>query len=243
MKATIAHDFDGTLFDTAREVYNRVKEAWQEVYKTDYPFDYETYLHDIRSRISTAEEIFVLSHAIHESIPVPGILDKEIDYFRSNFRVGLANDTFYRFRKEKIEHDEGGWLEEQEPYEGLDSMLKELRSSEIVSAIVSSKDEYSISKLLNHSGLAGYFDSIIDKKYGKREQQFTEFKERYDDFLLAYDDLRENLEVAERMGIAPIAAPQGYDKEENLRGYPKANLTELPALVDSILVLEKVLRA
>ena len=106
MKATIAHDFDGTLFDTAREVYNRVKETWQEVYKSEYPFDYQTYLHRIRSRISTAEEIFAISHAILENIAIPKVLGKEMKYFRSEFRTGLADEMFYRFRKEMIENDE-----------------------------------------------------------------------------------------------------------------------------------------
>lgn len=234
----IAHDVDGTLVDTNREVYNRTSEAWKISYGSEYPFSYNDFCNVIRPEVIIIEDIFILSHALNSDTEFPDDLDNARDEYRSKKHTHTATNLFYAIREALMKNDKGEWLKEQPLYEGVPEMLKELKSMGIVSSVISSKNLEAIEKLLNYHGIIEHFDVIIHKDIGKRPEQFEIFKKLYSGKHFTYDDMSENLEVAERMGITPIAAPQGYDLDENLEGFEKAKPVEVPSTIKKLLKLK-----
>ena len=154
-------------------------------------------------------------------------------------------NMFYDIRDDDQKRDPESWAKMNPIYQGVPAMLEELKSEDVNTVILSSKDEDSIRMILKYNRLEDFVNPcIIDKEKGHRPEQFKKFQEEFPGYNFAYDDLIENLEHAKEAGIRPILAPQGYETEDKInlagkRGIVIAEPYDVPEII-SILKEEMV---
>lgn len=217
-------DIDGTCFDTVGENYLRLLEAWPVYRGTKLPATLEQ-LRSIRHKVGLAVDYFPIVDGIASGV-LPD--DDAIKAFRTTTDGEQAHKIFYDAREKAIQTDKDAWLASQNYYEGIPEMLRDLSNVGIQLFVVTSKDKNSVLELCDFHKLSKYISGVYDNSIkGGRQTQFAHMQQQGFDHTIAfsYDDMSENLEIANNFGITPIGAPQGYDKPENLKNfkiaYPK----------------------
>ena len=230
-------DVDGAQIDSVGECFDRVVETWPDLFGSNYPLSYKQF-RDFRDKVSVIEDFYSLSNAL---IKDGKISEKAVEEIRESFAKSengkKAHNAFYQSRENGMKQNLAAWLDRQNLYEGVPEMMKGLEERDIAMYVVTSKNAEAVQQLLGHHGLMHYIKKIFDKNIGKRPAQFKRVEEETGIIpaqTVAYDDLAENLNIARNLGIYPIAAPQGYDKPENLEGFTKAFPKEVPLVIDRL---------
>lgn len=233
-------DVDGAMVDSCRECYLRTVEAWPDI-RNDEPVSEQDF-RAFRPLVLKAEDFYTLSALKKRGGNVPRDYSFRRDEYVSWFGDEPAEfrKLFYFKRKLRKETDRAGWIEENSLYEGVPEMLEGLRDIEGMDVmIVTSKDRDSPRDILDHYGLFdGFISDVISRddveENATRREQFRLAMDRTgvrQKNVTVYDDMSENLAVANEFDFFPIAAEQGYDFKMNLMGYIKAIPAEVPETV------------
>jgi beta-phosphoglucomutase-like phosphatase (HAD superfamily) len=226
-KIGVALDVDGTLIDTNRECYERVREAWQDKYHNDFPLSYEQFL-SFRPWVRRSEDYFSFSRMmIDNKGSLPENFKELNDEYLSHPDIQSLKELFYEHRERKMKADIYGWLAENNVYEGIPEMVSDLEREGWIIFVITSKDRKSVEQLLSHYNLDGPIARIFDKDYGDRIEQFAKASNELriePTNILTYDDLLPQLQAARSCGMKPICAPQGYGIKEEIEkaGFPFA---------------------
>jgi FMN phosphatase YigB (HAD superfamily) len=228
---------DGAQVNTNTECLDRVRETWPELYNEEYPLDFQQFS-SFRDKVIVIEDYYSLSEEMIKSGAIPlSEMGKIRDDFVKSEKGKKAHKAFYASRENAMKQNLKAWLDSQSLYEGVPEMLQGLNDRDIAMYIVTSKNSEAVQQLLGNHDLLKYIKKIFDKSMGKRPAQFKRVEEETGIKpieTVVYDDLSENLIIARDMGIYPIAAPQGYDKPENLAGFTKAYPRDVPLVMDKL---------
>jgi|GEM_PF-2166221 len=236
MKRAIYLDVDGAQIDTAGECFDRVAETWHEIFGSRYPLSFCQF-RSFRDKVVVIEDFYSLSYVMIKNGTIPENVDKIRDDFAKSEKGRHSHKAFYDSREKAMQQNLKAWLDRQNLYEGVPEMLDGLKARDIAMYVVTSKNAEAVKQLLGNYDLLRYIKKIFDKNIGKRPAQFKRVEEETGikpNETVAYDDLSENLIIAKYTGIYPIAAPQGYDKPENLEGFEKAYPKEVPLVIDRL---------
>ena len=230
-------DVDGAQVNTNTECFDRVRETWPEIYGQEYPLNFQQFS-SFRDKVVVIEDYYGLSEAMIKNGIIPvSEAGKIRDDFAKSEKGKKAHKAFYASRENTMKQDMKAWLDRQNLYEGVPDMFEGLKERDIAMYVVTSKNAEAVQQLLGNYELLKYIKKIFDKSIGKRPTQFKRVEEETGIKPIetaAYDDLSENLIIARDMGIYPIAAPQGYDRPENLREFTKAYPREVPLVIDRL---------
>jgi len=187
----------------------------------------------IRPRITTPGDYFSFTEALRN-----GEALEDLGAIRERYNQ-LASEGTAAYRQERTQLEENAslWLSLQPLYKGVRDMFAGLSSMPPVSfQIISGRDERTIRRVLEGNSLEGV-ECIVDSAFGRRPQQFAELSNRgfAPQRTVTYDDAGENLLTARKMGIHPVAAPQGYDLPENLVEFKQARPEQFPGVVRELL--------
>ncbi|MBM3303490.1 MAG: HAD family hydrolase [Candidatus Aenigmarchaeota archaeon] len=227
-RAAVLLDVDGAIVHSVPELYRTICVMWLELYGTPFPLTEEEFTAE-RPNITTMESYFAIINRILEGRGVSGLRSPAEE-----------NKAFYAARAKRIATDKATWLGENRLYYGVPAMMEGLRAAGITIAVVSSKNEDAIRELFAHHGTLRFVDGCIIglEKSKERERQFELALQTLQipaGDCLAYDDASANLLIAQRMGIIPVGAPQGYCKPHELDAFTCARPTELPDLARRLL--------
>jgi len=223
MKKAVLLDVDGAVIDSVHELYCTTCAMWLGVFDGQHFPLAETEFTAERPNITTMVDYFIIITRILEG--------RGTGVTRTAKEL---NGAFYETRKRRMATEKAVWLGENRLYPGIKEMLEGLKTAGITVAVVSSKNEAAIRELFEHHGIIGFIDGgIVALEKGGREQQFIMALDNLGatpSDALAYDDARANLVIAQKMGIIPVGAPQGYGKPIEFEGFETATPRELPCM-------------
>lgn len=186
-------DLDGTLTDPAEGITNALKHAQE---KMGLP-------------VSTKEELFVFIGP-----PLLPMFASEWGLEEEQCKQALA---FYR------EYFSVTGLFENEVYPGVEEMLKKLKAAGAGVYVASSKPEPFCERILEHFGLAGYFDgvcgSLFNETRTKKEEVIEYALEHYGlkkEETLMIGDRKHDVEGARLNGLDCAGVLFGYGSVEEL---------------------------
>lgn len=130
---------------------------------------------------------------------------------------------------------------ENQPYKGVENMLRELKSRGYILAVASSKPEYYVTKILDYFNLSSYFDVVVGSEMNGARTSKTEVIEEALKRLNMSDRRKEVLMVGDKehdvlgaraTGLDCVAAGYGYGTKEELTA---AQPLKIAASVDELL--------
>lgn len=242
MLKLLALDFDGVIFDSARECFVVALRTWAllrpEAGLGDRPAlvpgpeapPPEAVLADalypgflaMMPLGNRAEDYGVELAALEQK----RLLASQEEY--DAFKRGVDADwlrtfhkRFYRVRNAMSEADPAVWNRLTGPYPGIADFLRR-RAGDVVLAIATSKDRRSVGKLLEAHGIADLFvvDFVFDKESGADKRAHLESLRRetglaYDEMLFV-DDKVNHLDNVSSLGVSCGLAAWGYNGEREL---------------------------
>lgn len=230
----VGFDVDGTLSDSLRECYNRCCETWQGAYHKNYPYSYEEFK-AFRHHVMLVEDFFAIP-VIAQNGHVSSDVGKDLPAVRKNGEVVRMKDLFYSRRKAKQDDNMSAWLDESPLYDGILEMFDEIKGMKHITPIaITSKDKVSVDALLKHRGVK--LEAIYDKSVGERPTQYIAVMRDFQvepSNIAVYDDMGDILRTARKLGIFPLAAPQGYDDPESISEFRKALPREVPHVLREV---------
>ena len=128
-------------------------------------------------------------------------------------------------------------------YEGVGAMLQELRARGRALGVATAKPEPYAKTILDHFGVARYFDAVSGSSFGGRLLDKVEIVSHALDLLggpasagvAMVGDREHDMYAARRLGLAAIGATWGYGTEEELLGAGAQALAASPAEVAGLL--------
>ena len=175
-------------------------------------------------------------------VPVPGqeILDRFIGPPLVPSFMEYAGMTEEKAREAteayRVRYRETGWKENR-VYTGIPAILKALKKHGAFIAIASAKPQVFVEKILNHFGLAPYFDRIVGTHFetmhaDKCELIAAALPENCDLSRAAMvGDRLYDMEAARKMGLRAVGAAYGYGGHEELE---KSGAQEIAATVSEL---------
>lgn len=205
----IFFDLDGTLVDTSEGILDSMEKALRELGVTD-------------ADTSSARQLIG-----------PPLKTLFMEHF------GLAEDdaqeatkVFRRF------YNEGGKLLCQ-AYPGMEDTLRALKDAGCVLAVATSKPTVFAVDILEHLGLAGYFDSIVgsnlDNTRGKKQEVIQYLLDSCRpgdaDTVSMIGDKAQDLIGAAACGVRGIGVTYGFGTPEELEEQPHEAILSSPAAI------------
>jgi phosphoglycolate phosphatase-like HAD superfamily hydrolase len=239
-KVGIALDVDGTTMDTNFECYMRTSEAWQEMYGQEFPLTYKQFA-SFRPLVKNAEHYFTFSTMMlgnNGRLPDEAVRINDEIMANPNPEIVRFKELFLKFRDDKIANDKPGWLAEQKMYGDVDIMMRELGQTDWRTFVVTSKNEAAVRELFRHYGLpeVPIFDVTIGKERAKQFARASADTGIELARIIPYDDLVGQLQAAQKLGMTPVGAPQGYNngaEELGSLGIPVAFPADFVRTVES----------
>jgi len=234
----VSVDMDGTILDSWFESYRLVSMAWPNLMNGDrYPLEPDEFRLKVRPVITAAGDFFSFTKALADG---ENLDIHNLDDIRQRYRQ-LEADGYRHLMdaRRAVRNDFQLWMSLVPLYDGAKEMLDELASMPVDLYIISSKDGETIRHILQYYMIELPENRILDANHGRRPNQLRELRSmgyRARDMVM-YDDSSENLAAAKHMRICAVAAPQGYDLPERIRGYRQALPGEFPGVARELLHL------
>jgi phosphoglycolate phosphatase-like HAD superfamily hydrolase len=243
----LALDFDGVLFDSAREAFVVAVRTYRRVISRELARDEtdETLFAEFLALMplgNRAEDYAIALAAIERGRSIED--QAAYDAFRRELEpeaLRAFHKQFYRERAAWLEHDPESWHASMRPYPGLCELLRR-RASDVALAIATAKDRRSVRELLTHYGIADLFPEqlVLDKEtaVSKRahvaliaERASTSPRE-----VTFVDDKVNHLEDVAEIGARCVLAAWGYNgrRERDIataRGFVVCELDDFEARV------------
>ena len=114
---------------------------------------------------------------------------------------------------------------ENRPYDGVETLLRELKGRGYILAVASSKPEYYVTKILDYFNLSSYFEVVVGSEMNGARTSKTEVIEEALKRLNMSDRRKEVLMVGDKehdvlgaraAGLACVAVGYGYGTKEEL---------------------------
>lgn len=130
---------------------------------------------------------------------------------------------------------------ENQPYEGVENLLRELKGRGYILAVASSKPEYYVTKILNYFNLSSYFEVVVGSEMNGARTSKTEVIEEALKRLNMSDRRKEVLMIGDKehdvlgareAGLDCVAVGYGYGTKEELTA---AQPLKIAASVDELL--------
>ncbi len=167
----------------------------------------------------------------------PPLPDSFKEYYHfSDDKVGEAVFVFREYYLSK------GWLE-NEPYAGIEEMLKTLKAAGKKLFVATSKPESMARQILRHFGLTGYFEYIGGADENEAQMQKESSRVRKDDVIryvmeecgiddktqvIMVGDRRHDIEGAHKVGISAVGVLYGYGSVGELTAAGADSLAKTP---------------
>lgn len=191
-----------------------------------------------------------LAYALeHGNKPIPEI-DTLRKFIGPPLREGLS--TFGGFAEEEIEtamdryrdyYKEKGYIE-NEPYEGVEKLLSDLKKAGKKLIVATSKPEIMAKKILDHFQLSQYFQDVCGATYDEIRSakqdviQYALDQNKITDYskVIMIGDRKHDIMGAKGVGIASIGILYGFgDREELEQAGADAVVAEVSELYDVIM--------
>ncbi|MDO5799005.1 MAG: HAD-IA family hydrolase [Eubacteriales bacterium] len=130
---------------------------------------------------------------------------------------------------------------ENQPYEGVENLLRELKGRGYILAVASSKPEYYVTKILDYFNLSSYFEVVVGSEMNGARTSKTEVIEEALKRLNMSDRRKEVLMIGDKehdvlgareAGLDCVAVGYGYGTKEELMA---AQPLKIVASVDELL--------
>lgn len=130
---------------------------------------------------------------------------------------------------------------ENQPYEGVENLLRELKGRGYILAVASSKPEYYVTKILDYFNLSSYFEVVVGSEMNGARTSKTEVIEEALKRLNMSDRRKEVLMIGDKehdvlgareAGLDCVAVGYGYGTKEELTA---AQPLKIVASVDELL--------
>ena len=130
---------------------------------------------------------------------------------------------------------------ENQPYEGVENLLRELKGRGYILAVASSKPEYYVTKILDYFNLSSYFEVVVGSEMNGARTSKTEVIEEALKRLNMSDRRKEVLMIGDKehdvlgareAGLDCVAVGYGYGTKEELTA---AQPLKIAASVDELL--------
>ncbi len=235
----LALDFDGVIFDTAREAlvvaldvylemtpHSRLREAAERVERRLDGGDLALLDDEVGRAFlelmplgNRAEDFGVSLYAIEQGVALYDQLTYNAlyatlsDQWRADF-----HRRFYELRAALAAEREAAWLALQPPYPGVGELLRR-RAGDVCLAVATAKDHRSVRRLLAHWGLADLFadELVLDKETGVTKTAHLELIRERTGVAFAeitfVDDKLNHLEAVAHLGVRAVLASWGYNGE------------------------------
>ena len=252
----LALDFDGVIFDSAREVFAVAVDTYHDLQGRSTLDGTESIVEEPGDSDEGLYEEFMKIMPLGNRAEDFGVALAAIDAGRSpadqeaygRFRDELDaswlerfHRRFYERRTDRMARDRESWLSLVRPYDRFVKILRRNRKR-CTYAIATAKDRASVLALLGHHGLDELFDerTIVDKETGvtkdehlRRLQHLTgaDFGE-----MTFIDDKLNHLETVAPLGVRCVLAAWGYNgrREWDLarrRGFAVCNLDDVETVL------------
>jgi phosphoglycolate phosphatase-like HAD superfamily hydrolase len=246
----LALDFDGVLFDSAREAFAVALSSFAAL-RPGSPLARAAAAPEAEPGLyagflallplgNRAEDYGLALLALERGEEIPDQEAYDAFYAAADPAwLRAFHQRFYRERAAWAARDREGWLARMTPYAGFVETLRR-RAGEAVLSIVTAKDRASVQALLAHYGLADLFDLrlVLDKETGIRKRAHLErlatalglaFKE-----ITFADDKEKHLSDAAPLGVRCALAAWGYNGERErararARGFLVCTLSDVEA--------------
>ena len=187
----VIFDLDGTLTRSEEGIFNSVRYAFEKV--------------GMQAPNDNVLKKFIgppFLHSVEKIIGLPHELALEMQHY-------------HRERYDSI------GLFENEVYIGIPGLLRALKKRGVFLGIATGKPQQPAEAVLNHFGLAGYFDAIVgsaEKLDSKKELITCALKNAKVKNPVMVGDRQFDIEGAQAVGIESIGVGYGYGSEAELRG-------------------------
>ena len=195
MYKVIFFDLDGTLTESGEGITKSVQYALEKIGRPEEDLE--------------KLKVFVGPPLMEQFMKYAGVDEatgrKAVEYYRERYEVkGIF---------------------ENRPYEGVETMLQELKRRGYILAVASSKPEYYVTKILDYFNLTDYFNEIVGSEMNGARTSKTEVIEealkrtgmssRRSEVLMVGDKEHDVLGAREA-GIDCVAVAYGYGTQEEL---------------------------
>lgn len=208
----VLFDFDGTIVDSSKGIYNGLRYAF-DVHNLPIPSD------DVLKKFIG-----------------PPLIDSFRDFIELPDALAFQMIDSYR-----AYYNETGW-KEVTVYDGIEAILKELQSAGVKIATASTKPTVFVERILKHVGLAQYFDHFGGTDFSETPSTKTEIIEKgmallagNRDNTLMVGDRKFDIIGAKEAGIPVAAVLYGFGSreefEEHKADFIAADMQELEALL------------
>lgn len=205
-------------------------------------FDLDGTLTDSAPGITNAVSYALARYGIHEDRQTlmqfvgPPLTESLRDLY--GFDVEKRTEAVGFFREY---FNEKGWLENS-PYPGVEDLLRELKAAGLTLMVATSKPEVQAVRILNHFGLAQYFDQICGAPLGNEEgsKKSSVIRNALSHLdgpaqTVMVGDRRHDVAGAKETGLPCIGVLYGYGGREELEAagaaYIAADMAELKKLL------------
>lgn len=190
----VIFDFDGTIADTSRGVYDSIIYALQS-------YGYEVPNEDVLASF--------LGPPLHASfMRATGCDDKTAEKLTAKYRELYTDNAMYRVRL----------------FDGIKDMLVSLKENGIKMAIASSKPQHFFDKLLKHLEITEFFDAVCGASFDDKENTKEAIIDRALTLLkadknktLMVGDRCFDVDGAKQNGLKSLGVVFGYDYTEELK--------------------------
>ena len=135
--------------------------------------------------------------------------------------------------------DEKGWLENA-PYPGIEDLLRDLKEAGVTLMLATSKLEIQAVRILNHFGLAKYFDHIcgcpLGREGARKSEVIRSALSYVDGPAVMVGDRRYDVAGARETGLPCIGVLYGYGGREELEEAGAAFIAEDIAALKKLLL-------
>lgn len=199
-------DFDGVLFDSAREVYNVCQRVSNQNSSYRDNVDYEQFLR-YRAKVTDAWQFYKLYTSDLEINDCEILFDKK----PTNDELNYASD-FFLARRELM--NESGWERSIEPFNFFFEVKKLIEYFPQTFSILSTRNFDSIAKIMEYHGIVGLpiYGQEDVKKYGSK-LGVAKFNNIFspERFVIYIDDMASHLEPFVGYADLLLQANWGYD--------------------------------
>ena len=216
----LALDFDGVISDSAREAFAVALRTYTGL-RSGSPLQETVELYagfvELMPLGNRAEDYAVILAALEEKAVLVDQAAYDSFYRQQDAEeLRVFHERFYQARTAWAERDPDGWRRMLSPYPGVLEILHR-RASQVILAIATAKDRFSVGILLRDYGIAALFreDLVLDKETGVTKRSHLEsLQQRLEvpfDAITFVDDKVNHLDHVAGLGVRCGLAAWGYN--------------------------------
>lgn len=209
----LALDFDGVICDSVIECMHTAYISSGRHEEESWPILSDEYIYKfkiLRPYAKSGEDFILIDNIISENINI--LNEDEFLKYKNKFEDILPglSDNYYSKRKQIQDNDINYWLKINPLYDGIKENISKLEKFFNI-FIVTTKDEYSVSKILEFYGIDFRKEKIFgrDRKLTKK-QILKFFQEKYKEQIFFVEDNFTALLEVEDLNINRVLASWGY---------------------------------